>query len=129
MKPLFYLIFKTCRYFVMWSHDLHSKSIGKNKYVTGSKTFEVISDIFLFIYTRVERFGIRVGWLIREPYYVDKAIKNSEERLKNLEKMKAAHILIDTEKKILTKRRWIQNQGFKTMEEWYAINPKNTNNF
>ena len=100
----------------MWSHDLHSQSIEKDR---DSKTLEVISDIFLTIYMRVERFGVWMEWLIREPYYVDKAIKNSEERLGRLIKLKAPEFIIDSEKKILTKRRWAKESGCKTMEEFH----------
>ena len=116
MRPLFYYIFKKSRFLVMWSHDLHSQSIEKDR---DSRTLEVISDLFLIIYTRVERFGVWMGWLIREPYYVDKAIKNSEERLAELIKLKAPEVIIDNEKKILTKRRWAKQSGFKTMEEFH----------
>ena len=101
----------------MWSHDLHSQSIEKDR---DSMTLEVISDISLFIYTRVEGFGVWMGWLIREPYYVDKAIKNSEERLERLIELKAPEVIIDNEKKILTKRRWAKELGYKTMDEYHA---------
>ena len=120
MRPLFYYIFKTSRYFVMWSHDLHSQSIEKSKYGTGSRTLEVISDFFLIIYTRVEGLGVWMEWLIREPYYVDKAIKNSEERLKRLIELKAPEVIIDNEKQILNKRRWAKELGYKTMDEYHA---------
>ena len=116
MRPLFYYVFKKFRFLVMWSHDLHGQSIEKDR---DSKTLEVISDLFLIIYTRVERFGVWMGWLIREPYYVDKAIKNSEDRLERLIKLKAPEVIIDNEKKILTKRRWAKQSGFKTMEEFH----------
>jgi hypothetical protein len=60
-----------------------------------------------------------MGWLVREPYYVDKAIKNSEERLERFIKMKVPQIIIDNERKILTKRRWAKQSGCKTMEEFH----------
>jgi len=116
MKPLFYYIFKKSRFLVMWSHDLHSQSIEKDR---DSRTLEVISDLFLIIYTRVERFGVWMEWLIREPYYVDKAIKNSADRLERLIKLKAPEFIIDNEKKILTKRRWAKQSGCETMEEFH----------
>ena len=116
MRPLFYYIFKKSRFLVMWSHDLHGQSIEKDR---DSKTLEFISDLFLIVYTRVERFGVWMGWLIREPYYVDKAIKNSEERLERLIKLKAPEVIIDSEKKILTKRRWAKELGYKTMDEYH----------
>ena len=116
MRHLFYYIFKKSRFLVMWSHDLHGQSIEKDR---DSKTLEVISDFFLIIYTRVEGFGVWMGWLIHEPYYVDKAIKNSEERLERLIKLKAPEVIIDNEKKILTKRRWAKQSGCKTMEEFH----------
>ena len=116
MKHLFYYIFKKSRFLVMWSHDLHSQSIEKG---ADSKTLDVISDIFLIIYTKVEGFGVWIGWLIREPYYVDRAIKNSEDRLERLIKLKAPEVIIDNEKKILTKRRWAKQSGCETMEEYH----------
>ena len=116
MRPLFYYIFKKSRFLVMWSHDLHSQSIEKG---TASRTLEFISDLFLIVYTRVERFGVWMEWLIREPYYVDKAIKNSEDRLAELIKLKAPEVIIDNEKKILTKRRWAKESGCETMEEFH----------
>ena len=117
MRPLFYYIFKKSRFLVMWSHDLHSQSIEKDR---DSRTLEVISDFFLIIYTSVEGFGVWMGWLIHEPYYVDKAIKNSEERLERLIELKAPEVIIDSEKKILTKRRWAKELGYKTMDEYHA---------
>ena len=116
MRPLFYYIFKKSRFLVMWSHDLHSQYMEKG---TASRTLEFISDLFLIVYTRVERFGVWMGWLVREPYYVDKAIKNSEERLERLIKLKAPEVIIDNEKKILTKRRWAKQSGYETMEEFH----------
>ena len=104
----------------MWSNDLHSQSMEKSKYGTGSKSLDILSDIFLFIYMRVEKFGLYMGWLVREPYYVDKAIKNSEERLEKFIKMKVPQIIIDNEREILTKRRWAKEMGYETMEEFNA---------
>ena len=117
MKSFFYYVFKKSRFLVMWSHDLHGQSIEKDR---DSKTLEVISDLFLIIYTRVERFGVWMGWLVREPYYVDKAIKNSEERLEKFIKMKVPQIIIDSEREILTRRRWAKEMGYETMEEFNA---------
>ena len=120
MRPLFVYYFKKSRFLVMWSNDLHSQSIEKSKYGTGSKSLDILCNIFLFIYTRVEGFGLYMGWLIREPYYVDKAIKNSEERLERFIKMKVPQIIIDNEREILTKRRWAKEMGYETMEEFNA---------
>ena len=122
MKNIFYFIFKNSRILVLWSNEQSLQSVLKKNSIVVSKTFDVIAECFLFIYNRVEGFGLYIGWLKRKPFYVDEAIKNSEERLKHLEKMNASQIFIDLEKKILTKRRWIQHLGFKTMEEWNTIN-------
>ena len=122
MRPLFYRVFNTSRYLVVWTNDRMLKSVENENNMAVSKTLDIVCECFLFVYLKLERFGLYMKWLKRHETSVDEAIKNSEERLKHLEKMNASQIFIDLEKKILTKRRWIQHLGFKTMEEWNAIN-------
>ena len=122
MKNIFYIFFKNSRILVLWSNELMLQSLEKGNNIVISKTLDIVCECFLFVYGMLERFGLYMKWLKRHETSVDEAIKNSEERLKHLEKMNASQIFIDLEKKILTKRRWIQHLGFKTMEEWNTIN-------
>ena len=119
MKPLFYRVFNTSKYFVTWTNDRMLQSLENGNNIIVSKTLDIVCECFLFVYFRLERLGLYMKWLKRHETPVDESIKTSEDRLERLIKLKAPEFIIDSEKKILTKRRWAKELGYKTMDEYH----------
>ena len=119
MRPLFYRVFNTSRYLVVWTNDRMLKSVENENNMAVSKTLDIVCECFLFVYLRLERFGLYMKWLKRHETPVDESIKTSEDRLERLIKLKAPQVIIDSEQKILTKRRWAKELGYKTMDEYH----------
>ena len=119
MRPLFYRIFNTSKYLVVWTNDRMLKSVENGNNMAVSKTLDIVCECFLFVYLRLERFGLYMKWLKRHETPVDESIKTSEDRLERLKKLKAPQVILDSEQKILTKRRWAKELGYKTMDEYH----------
>ena len=119
MRPLFYRIFYTSRYLVVWTNDRMLKSVENGNNMAVSKTLDIVCECFLFVYGILEKFGLYMKWLKRHETSVDEAIKTSEDRLARLIKLKAPQVILDSEQKILTKRRWAKELGYKTMDEYH----------
>ena len=118
MRPLFYRIFNTSRYLVVWTNDRMLKSVENGSNMAVSKTLDIACECFLFVYLRLERFGLYMKWLKRHETSVDDSIKISADRLERLKKLKAPQVILDSEQKLLTKRRWAKELGYKTMDEF-----------
>ena len=114
MKYIYFLIYKSSRNFFRWSND----KAMENAHKFSGKIYSIIADISLFFYIKIKNFGLFIGWIITEPYCVDKAIKNSEDRLKRFIELKAPEVIIDSEREILRKRKWVKHLGYKTMEDY-----------
>ena len=119
MKPIFYCVFNTSKYFVTWTNDRMLQSLENGNNIIVSKTLDIICECFLFIYEILEKFGLYMKWLKRHETPVDEAIKTSEDRLEKFKKLKAPQVIIDSEKQILNKRRWAKELGYKTMDEYH----------
>ena len=119
MRPLFYYIYNTSKYMVIWANDRMLKSVENGNSMAVSKTLDIVCECFLFFYLRLERFGLYMKWLKRRETPVDESIKTSEDRLERLIELKAPEVIINSEKKILTKRRWAKELGYKTMDEYH----------
>ena len=119
MRPLFYRVFNTSKYLVVWTNDRMLKSVENGNNMAVSKTLDIACECFLFVYLRLERLGLYMKWLKRHETPVDESIKISADRLERLIKLKAPEVIIDSEKKILTKRRWAKELGYKTMDEYH----------
>ena len=119
MRPLFYRVFNTSKYLVVWTNDRMLKSVENGSSMAVSKTLDIICECFLFVYLRLERLGLYMKWLKRHETPVDESIKISADRLERLIKLKAPEFIIDSEKEILTKRRWAKQSGCETMEEFH----------
>ena len=119
MRPLFYRVFNTSKYLVVWTNDRMLKSMENGSSMAVSKTLDIVCECFLFVYLRLERFGLYMKWLKRHETPVDESIKTSEDRLERLKKLKAPQVILDSEQKILTKRRWAKELGYKTMDEYH----------
>ena len=119
MKPLFYRIYNTSRYLVVWTNDQMLKSVENGNNMAVSKTLDIACECFLFVYLRLERLGLYMKWLKRHETPVDESIKISADRLERLKKLKAPQVILDSEQKILTKRRWAKELGYKTMDEYH----------
>ena len=119
MRPLFYYIYNTSKYMVIWANDRMLKSVENGNSMAVSKTLDIVCECFLFVYGILEKFGLYMKWLKRHETPVDEAIKTSEDRLERCKKLKAAQVIIDSEKQILNKRRWAKELGYKTMDEYH----------
>ena len=119
MRPLFYYIYNTSKYMVIWANDRMLKSVENGNSMAVSKTLDIVCECFLFVYGILEKFGLYMKWLKRHETPVDESIKTSEDRLERLIKLKAPQVIIDSEQKILTKRRWAKELGYKTMDEYH----------
>ena len=119
MRPLFYYIYNTSKYMVIWANDRMLKSVENGNSMAVSKTLDIVCECFLFVYGILEKFGLYMKWLKRHETPVDEAIKTSEDRLERFKKLKAPQVIIDSEKQILNKRRWAKELGYKTMDEYH----------
>jgi hypothetical protein len=95
------------------------KSMENGSSMAVSKTLDIACECFLFVYLRLERLGLYMKWLKRHETPVDESIKISADRLERLKKLKAPQVILDSEQKILTKRRWAKELGYKTMDEYH----------
>ena len=119
MRPLFYRVFNTSKYLVVWTNDRMLKSMENGSSMAVSKTLDIVCECFLFVYLRLERLGLYMKWLKRHETPVNESIKISADRLERLKKLKAPQVILDSEQKILTKRRWAKELGYKTMDEYH----------
>ena len=119
MRPLFYRVFNTSKYLVVWTNDRMLKSVENGSSMAVSKTLDIACECFLFVYLRLERLGLYMKWLKRHETPVDESIKISADRLERLKKLKAPQVILDSEQKILTKRLWAKELGYKTMDEYH----------
>ena len=119
MRPLFYRVFNTSKYLVVWTNDRMLKSVENGNNMAVSKTLDIACECFLFVYLRLEKLGLYMKWLKRHETPVNESIKISADRLERLKKLKAPQVILDSEQKILTKRRWAKELGYKTMDEYH----------